>query len=153
VYRVASKAVVSKKVNAQNFRHSRPTYLANFLTEAQMKEFFGWVQASKMASIYVHLSGRDVDNAILNVYGIKSSEGKEESTLKPLNCQRCGESNQATNRYCSRCGLPLDEATKNEVLRKGLERKEADDIMDRLLGDQEFREVFIRKLNLLSATG
>ena len=117
-----------------------------------MKEFFGWVQASKMASIYVHLSGRDVDNAILNVYGIKSSEGKEESTLKPLNCQRCGESNQATNKYCSRCGLPLDEETRNEVLRKGLGRKEADDIMDRLLEDQEFREMFVRKIAFMKET-
>jgi len=83
-----------------------------------------------MASIYVHLWGRDVDNGILNVYGIRSGEGKEESTLKPLNCQRCGESNQATNKYCSRCGLPLDEATRNEVLRKGLERKEADKVLE-----------------------
>lgn len=39
-----------------------------------MKEFFGWVQASNMASIYVHLSGRDVDNALLKVYGIQNTK-------------------------------------------------------------------------------
>jgi hypothetical protein len=34
-----------------------------------------------MASIYVHLSGRDVDNALLKVYGIKKPEEQEESQL------------------------------------------------------------------------
>jgi integrase/recombinase XerD len=147
--RVAERAGVKKRVNPHNFRHSRATHLANFLTEAQMKEYFGWVQASKMASIYVHLSGRDVDNAILKVYGMETDEKKEESKLKPINCQRCGESNQATNKYCSMCGFPLDEKTRTEVIQKTIERKDADDIMDRLLEDQEFREVFLKKVEML----
>ena len=56
---IARRAGVKKKVNPHAFRHARATHLANFLTEAQMKEFFGWVQDSDMASVYVHLSGRD----------------------------------------------------------------------------------------------
>ena len=36
-------------------------------TEAQMKEHFGWVPGSYMPSTYVHLSGKDVDGAILKV--------------------------------------------------------------------------------------
>jgi len=94
--RIARRAGIKKKVNPHNFRHSRATFLANHLTEAQMKEFFGWVQGSDMASIYVHLSGRDVDNALLKVYGIKNGEEKQESLLKPKSCERCGEANQAT---------------------------------------------------------
>lgn len=39
--RVARKAKIAKKVNPHNFRHSRASYLANHLTEAQMKEYFG----------------------------------------------------------------------------------------------------------------
>lgn len=66
---VAVKAGIKKKITPHLFRHSRATALANKLTEAQMKEYFGWVQGSDMASVYVHLSGRDVDNAILDVYG------------------------------------------------------------------------------------
>lgn len=42
LYRIARKAGIKKKVNPHNFRHSRATYLANHLTEAQMKEYFGW---------------------------------------------------------------------------------------------------------------
>jgi len=148
LYRIARRAGIKKKVNPHNFRHSRATYLANFLTEAQMKEYFGWVQGSDMASIYVHLSGRDVDNALLKVYGIDKPEEKQESIMKPKECLRCHRVNQATNKFCSRCGMPLDEETKAEVIRKTLERKEADDIMDRLLEDQEFREMFMRKVEM-----
>lgn len=144
--RVAKKAGITKKVNPQNFRHSRATYLANFLTEAQMKEYFGWVQGSDMASIYVHLSGRDVDNALLKVYGMENREEKKESIFKPKECPRCQQVNQATNRFCSRCGMPLDKESEAEVIRKGMERKEADETMDQLLEDQEFREVLLRKV-------
>jgi len=44
--------------------------MANYLTEAQMNLYFGWVQGSDMPSVYVHLSGRDVDDAILKANGI-----------------------------------------------------------------------------------
>jgi site-specific recombinase XerD len=147
--RVAKRAGINKKVNPHNHRHSRASYLANHLTEAQMNEYFGWIQGSDMPSIYVHLSGRDVDNALLKVYGIENNGAKKESIFKPKECSRCQQINQATNKFCSRCGLPLDEATKNEVLRKGLSRKEADDIMDSLIEDSEFREVLFRKVEML----
>ena len=146
LYRVARRAGIKKRVNPHNFRHSRATYLANFLTEAQMKEHFGWTQDSKMAAVYVHLSGRDVDNALLKVYGIENNNEKKESIFKPKTCKRCHKVNQATNKFCSRCGMPLDEETKAEVIRKTIERKEADDIMDRLLEDEEFREMFLHKI-------
>ncbi len=55
---LARKCGIQKSVNPHAFRHARATHLANKLTEAQMKEFFGWTQSSKMASIYVHLSGK-----------------------------------------------------------------------------------------------
>jgi len=63
----ALKCGITKRVYPHLFRHSRATHLANFLTEAQLKEFFGWSQSSEMASIYVHLSGRDIDEAILRM--------------------------------------------------------------------------------------
>lgn len=144
--RAARKAHVHKKVNPHNFRHSRATYLANHLTEAQMKEHFGWVQGSDMASIYVHLSGRDVDNALLKVYGMQNGEEKQQSILKPKECARCKQVNQATNRFCSLCGLPLDDQAKAEVMKKDMDRKEADKVLDSLLEDQEFRELFMQKI-------
>jgi integrase len=34
------------RIDGHSFRHSRATWLANKLTEAQMKEHFGWTQSS-----------------------------------------------------------------------------------------------------------
>lgn len=100
----AKKANVSKRVNPHSFRHARATHLAKVFTEAQMKEYFGWVQSSDMANVYVHLSGRDVDEAILAMHGIKErnhTDQKEAPQAKaemphenecpssPTQCQHC----------------------------------------------------------------
>ncbi len=61
------RANINKKSNPHLFRHSRATHLANHLTESQLKHFFGWTQSSNMASRYVHLSGRDIDDAIREI--------------------------------------------------------------------------------------
>lgn len=53
-----------------------------------MNQVFGWRQASKMPSIYVHLSSRDIDNALLGVYGLKKPE-EGEPKLKPRICPQC----------------------------------------------------------------
>jgi integrase/recombinase XerD len=144
--RTARRAGVKKRINFHNFRHSRATYLATHLTEAQMKEFFGWVQASDMASIYVHLSGRDVDNALLKVYGIKKPEEQEESQLNPKKCPRCQEINQFTNVFCNKCGMILNEQLKNEQIQKDMERKDADMILNQLLNNPDVRTFLIDKL-------
>ncbi|MEK6819056.1 MAG: tyrosine-type recombinase/integrase, partial [Nanoarchaeota archaeon] len=91
----AQRANVKKKVNPHNFRHSRATYLANKLTEQQLKIFFGWTRSSDMASVYVHLSGRDVNEALLNTYGIKTEESKEPiNKLGSKECFRCKTKNE-----------------------------------------------------------
>jgi integrase/recombinase XerD len=117
--RAAQKAGVKKRIHPHLFRHSRATYLAKHLTEAQMKEVFGWTQGSEMASIYVHLSGRDVDDALLKVYGVKKDEDKkDESILKPKECPRCGSVNAKTAKFCSKCSLVLDIETALKVDKK-----------------------------------
>ena len=119
--RLAKRVGIKKRVHPHLFRHSRATHLAKHLTEAQMKEHFGWVQASEMAGIYVHLSGRDVDDALLKTYGLKKEEGERSANLlKPRMCPRCNESNAAEAKYCSKCSLVLDlkEALDLEDKRK-----------------------------------
>lgn len=105
----AARAKICKRVNPHNFRHSRATHLANKLTEAQMKEYFGWTQSSEMASIYVHLSGRDVDQAILAIHGLAKPESTKTATeTQPRTCPRCTETNEFQSKLCKRCGQPLD---------------------------------------------
>jgi len=138
------KAKLNKKVNPHNFRHSRATYLANFLTEAQMCEFFGWTQGSDMPGVYVHLSGRDVDSALLKTYGIKSTHEEDEKSngLKPIECPACQEVNGATDIFCSHCGTVLDEKTRLKIIKNEQERKQADNILDELIKEDRFRKMF-----------
>jgi integrase len=89
----AKRVGIKKAVNPHNFRHSRATFLANHMTEAQMKQYLGWVQDSSMAAVYVHLAGRDTDEAI--------------SVLKPKECLRCRFMNPPEFEFCGRCTAPL----------------------------------------------
>jgi integrase/recombinase XerD len=90
-------------------RHSRATHLAKFLTESQLCAYFGWVQGSKVVRKYVHLSGRDVDEAVLLASGFQN--GKLE-TPKPVmrakRCIRCKESISPGSSFCAKCGLSTD---------------------------------------------
>ena len=102
--------IPSNLVGPYLLRHSRATHLANHLTEAQMNAVLGWVQGSNMPAVYVHLSGRDVDRALLAAHGIEeeSREAKEEDTaLKPIPCPRCKTVNPAGALYCSAGSLAL----------------------------------------------
>jgi integrase/recombinase XerD len=81
--KIAKKAGINKRIHPHLFRHSRCTYMANYLTEAQMNAYFGWVQGSDMPSIYVHLSGRDIDDAILKANGVIEKDATAVQSEKP----------------------------------------------------------------------
>jgi integrase len=148
VLRVAAeRAGLGKRITPHKLRHARATFLATRLTEAQMNAFFGWRQGSDMPSTYVHLSGRDVDRAILGIYGLRKEEGREEKArLSPKECPRCRQRNPATGRFCLRCGMALDMEAVVELERK---RARADELMSRLLEDPEVEELLRRKLREL----
>jgi len=143
IKKIANKAGIKKRVHAHLFRHSRATFLAQYLTEAQLSHYLGWVQGSKMASIYVHLSGRDMDRALLGIYGIKLEEKKEEEKLKPKICPRCKERNAYNAVFCSRCGLALDVKT---AIEKSELRKEADKLLSELLKKNPKLAKYLEKL-------
>jgi len=104
---LAEKASVKKPVNPHNFRHSRATELAKSLTEAQLCMIMGWVQGSTQASIYVHLSQRDTDNAILKLHGLLDVE-EEGAGLMAVKCPRCRQNNVPGSKFCRSCGMALD---------------------------------------------
>jgi integrase len=107
--KIAKRAGIQKKVNPHMFRHSRATDLANLLTEAQMKQYFGWTKDSKMASIYVHLSGRDIDEAILRIHGkLKDDEKTLHEQPRTQICPVCQYENAPEAEFCFRCRKPLN---------------------------------------------
>jgi integrase len=67
VKETAQKIGIHKRVYSYIFRHSRATHLASHLTEQQMKVYLGWSMGSDMVATYVHLSGRDMDERVLEL--------------------------------------------------------------------------------------
>jgi integrase len=117
--RAKERAGLEKPVNPHHFRHSRATDLANEFKEAQLCEWFGWVQGSDVPAKYVHLSGRDIDNAYNKLHGFEPDDDEEdEATVQE--CPRCQELNEPTDRFCSRCGqaLEIDAAEELEEAEK-----------------------------------
>ncbi len=146
--RVAKKAGVEKPVNPHHFRHSRATYLANVFTEAQLCEWFGWVQGSRVPSTYVHLSGRDLDGTYAGIYGVKMEEKVRVSKYPLKECPRCSAALEVGARFCHRCGMALDMETA-----KDMEKAEAE-IMEMFLESSgpELKKIFrvIRELYRMS---
>jgi integrase/ribosomal protein L40E len=110
------RAGIKKRIHAHLFRHTRATELAANVAEAPLEDQMGWVHGSRMAQTYVHLSGRDVDRAILAAEGIEMEEEKEDKERNlPKACPRCEAINANDSRYCRRCSLPLSLEAALEV--------------------------------------
>ncbi len=145
---IAKRAEIRKKVNPHNFRHARATYLASRFTEQQLKVFFGWTRGSDMASVYVHLSGKDVDEALLGIYGIQQNNQESKiSKLKPSICMMCKTQNEITNKLCKVCGYILNENERIEFQAKETEREDVNKIMNLLFKDKEVLALVAQKIN------
>jgi integrase len=64
---LSRRAGISKRIYPHLFRHSRATFLAGYLTEAQLCCYMGWTISSAMPRIYVHLNGHDLDEALTRI--------------------------------------------------------------------------------------
>jgi site-specific recombinase XerD/ribosomal protein L37E len=140
----AQRAGIKKHIHPHLFRHSRATNLANKLTEPQMRQFFGWSRSSDMPSVYVHLSGRDLDDNYLRAIGKKPPERVIVQATEKV-CARCGYVNPATNLYCARCGMPLSE---QEALNKQKEEEKIKEAMLEIAKDPKVFDELIKYLYL-----
>lgn len=68
---LAIRASIAKRIYPHLFRHSRATFLAGYLTEAQLCSYHGWTIGSSMTRIYVHLRSQDLDSTLLNIPLVK----------------------------------------------------------------------------------
>ncbi|MBI4448817.1 hypothetical protein HY641_02200 [Candidatus Woesearchaeota archaeon] len=123
--------------------------MANHLTEFQMNHYFGWIQGSGMPSTYVHLSGKDLDGAILKLNGIEQKQDSVVET-KPRVCPRCETINRVDSAYCNKCAAILDEKTLLQSQRQHLETQQATtnahDLMNALMQDTEVRTFLAQRI-------
>jgi integrase len=127
------RARMKKRIYPYLFRHTRATIYASVMTEAQMCEYFGWVQGSRMPAVYVHLSGRDVDDRLLEFYNLKKDRKAMEEN-KPWQCTVCGAVNPAHMDTCYNCMKlrPSSSCSKN-VLEVVKQDKEAAENLQKLM--------------------
>lgn len=143
ILRLAERAGIKKRIYPHLFRHTRVTHLLinKQISEAQAKVYFGWVPSSKMLSEYSHLVSSDVNDAILEIHGIKKAE-ERESRLKPKQCPMCTTINSKDALFCRKCANVLEVKTAVELDEK---RKGYDDILAKFLKDSETQALFVKK--------
>ena len=141
------KAGIKKRIYLHLLRHSRATLLANKMSDSALKHYLGWTQSSKMAGIYVHMSGKETDNTILEMNGIEIEKDHKESIMKSKACLKCKTINEATNKFCKICGLILNQEESDKLIENDLKRNQADEIMNKLMNDSEIFELIKSKLS------
>ncbi|KUK05120.1 MAG: integrase/recombinase XerD [Methanosarcinales archaeon] len=112
--KVARRAGIRKRIYPHLFRHTRATKILTEITESVGARYMGWVPGSKMVGVYLHLTDRDVEDAILEMHGLKKESEKD---LEVRRCPRCTFINPGDSKFCSRCGLPLTKKASREIER------------------------------------
>jgi integrase len=79
---LSERAGIIKRIYPHLFRHSRATFLAGYLTEAQLCAYLGWTISSCMPRIYVHLNGHDIDEALTRVPALHKPGPGRRGTLE-----------------------------------------------------------------------
>lgn len=138
----AQRAGIKKKVYPHLFRHSRATELAKKMTEAEMCQFFGWTLVSRMPAVYVHLSGRDLDKAVLKASGLKITEDAEKAENLVV-CNFCKKVYTGDVDFCKTCGRPLKEEAVRLLAGKEMSLLK---LFSTLLMDKRFRKMFIKSI-------
>ncbi|MEM4973184.1 MAG: site-specific integrase [Candidatus Hadarchaeales archaeon] len=111
VKRAAARAGITKRVHPHALRHARATHMAKFLSEYQLRAYFGWTKSSNVPARYIHLAGKDLDATLASHYGLMQQDGRRA-------CPRCGFLNPQGAVYCARCSAILSavEAVRRQTL-------------------------------------
>lgn len=122
-----------KVVYPHLFRHTRLTHFAAMvgINESVLRRFAGWTAASTMPEVYIHLSNKQINNAIWTAQGVEIKEDdKVDYNLKGWTCAR-GHENGMSSTICWGCGqmkdrpIVIEEKTdaENEDYIKGIVQK------------------------------
>lgn len=121
--RLKKETDFKKPLNPHIFRHSRATELAEFLNDAPLCNYMGWVPGSQMSRIYTHI--QDTDRLILEINGLVKKEKGGRGQFKDVICPRCNTKNPYGSKFCAQCSMGLDlksiegyDKTSKEAMKK-----------------------------------
>lgn len=93
-------------------RHSSLTEKTSMLTDHQLTKYAGWTPNTKRRATYIHMSGKEISNPLLEYHGIHIPK-KPKSTRKE--CSKCGFVNTVEASICSKCSFVLNTAAWETV--------------------------------------
>ncbi len=114
-------------------RHLRGTlYVMEGMQERVIMRLLGH-RSEKMLRVYVNLTAKDVEEAVLSKYGIRKEVSTKVSSVK---CPKCGATNPGGARFCWRCGVPLSAVAAEERERRRARVEEVLEEIRRLLQER-----------------
>ncbi len=114
--RVAGRAGVKKQVHSHLMRKSRITELMKKRRqESIIKKMACGNVSTREWETYALLCSQDIDDEVLDMYGIRKLEDAGPDPLAPIQCEKCLVVNPPTAWFCIRCRSPLTEEAKASV--------------------------------------
>ena len=115
---IAKRAGITKHVTPHIFRHTRITHLIqDGVNESVIKLMMWGTLTTNMFQTYAHLTGGDIDRAMLDNYGITTDdeEVRQTASLEPRQCPKCHYVNGPIATYCSHCGQSLTDKAEETI--------------------------------------
>ena len=115
---IAKRAGITKHVTPHIFRHTRITHLIqDGVNESVIKLMMWGTLTTNMFQTYAHLTGGDIDRAMLDNYGITTDdeEVRQTASLEPRQCPKCHYVNGPVATYCSHCGQSLTDKAEETI--------------------------------------
>ncbi|MCX9082779.1 MAG: site-specific integrase [Candidatus Methanoperedens sp.] len=121
---IAKEAGITRSVHPHSFRHKAiTTWVLDKLSEQEIKHRAGWSKGSnQMFKIYANFTDAEINQGILNHYGL----GKEEKKVTMETCPRCKVTLPPNSKFCHQCSLVLDYKALTDI-------KKYDDNMAQLI--------------------
>jgi site-specific recombinase XerD len=118
--RIGERAGISKHITPHIFRHSRITHLIRDKMPESVIKLMMWGNiTTNQFQTYAHLTGENIDDAVMEYYGIKG-EAKETQGLnkmEPVQCPVCKMINPPFSGFCCGCGMQFTEEAIEEYER------------------------------------
>lgn len=126
--RALERSGLDKNITLYLFRHSHITACQEQGLSDGINKLIHWGnQSTNMLSTYAHLSDNTVDDAVLELSGLKRERKVRGPAIKPIECPKCGIVNPTGSQACYSCGKAFTEQAdmdKDDFIRFLFENRE-----------------------------